>query len=113
MWGKSHISQTLKSSLCFSLYSFLGFLTLWMLSPIMGEHQTHINSLFLNEETSKQLESGSWVHRFRHALEKRAAHARKQMYNITRESVKGFFQRNAFVLLTILAVLLGMERKGL
>uniref|UniRef100_A0A2D4IG15 Amino acid transporter n=1 Tax=Micrurus lemniscatus lemniscatus TaxID=129467 RepID=A0A2D4IG15_MICLE len=79
-----------------------------MLSPIMGEHQTHINSLFLNEETSKQLESGSRVHRFRHALEKRAAHARKQMYNITRESVKGFFQRNAFVLLTILAVLLGI-----
>uniref|UniRef100_U3F6A8 Amino acid transporter n=1 Tax=Micrurus fulvius TaxID=8637 RepID=U3F6A8_MICFL len=74
----------------------------------MGEHQTHINSLFLNEETSKQLESGSRVHRFRHALEKRAAHARKQMYNITRESVKGFFQRNAFVLLTILAVLLGI-----
>ncbi|KAG8126777.1 putative Amino acid transporter protein [Naja naja] len=79
-----------------------------MLSPIMGEHQTHINSLFLNEETSKQLESGSRVHRFRHALEKRAAHARKQMYNITRESVKGFFQRHAFVLLTILAVLLGI-----
>uniref|UniRef100_A0A0B8RUX8 Amino acid transporter n=1 Tax=Philothamnus irregularis TaxID=1899461 RepID=A0A0B8RUX8_9SAUR len=74
----------------------------------MGEHQTHINSLFLNEETSKQLESGSRVHRFRHALEKRAAHARKQMYNITRESVKGFFQRNAFVILTILAVLLGI-----
>ncbi|XP_070603998.1 excitatory amino acid transporter 1-like [Erythrolamprus reginae] len=80
-----------------------------MLSPIMGEHQTHVNSLFLNEETSKPLESGGRVHRFRRSLEKRVSHARKQMYNITRESVKGFFQRNAFVLLTILAVLLGIS----
>lgn len=72
----------------------------------MGEQQSQANSLFLNEESSKSLSSSS---RFRHALEKRAARARKQMYGVTRESVKNFLHRNAFVLLTILAVLLGRE----
>nr|XP_056700481.1 excitatory amino acid transporter 4-like [Euleptes europaea] len=75
---------------------------------MMGERQSHVNSLFLNEGSSKRLGMGSRGQRFHHAWEKRAAGARKQMYAITRESVKIFFQRHAFVLLTVSSVLLGI-----
>ncbi|XP_015267730.1 PREDICTED: excitatory amino acid transporter 4-like isoform X2 [Gekko japonicus] len=75
---------------------------------MMGERQSHVNSLFLNEESSKRLGTGGRGQRFRHAWEKRAARARKQMYAVTRESVKIFFQRHLFVLLTISSVLLGI-----
>ncbi|XP_063002927.1 excitatory amino acid transporter 1-like [Elgaria multicarinata webbii] len=74
----------------------------------MGERPTHANSLFLNEESSKGVGAGGRVHRLRHAVEKRAARARKRMYAVTRESVWACLQKNAFVLLTISAVLLGI-----
>ncbi|XP_020636694.2 excitatory amino acid transporter 1 [Pogona vitticeps] len=79
-----------------------------MLSPMMGDRQTHVNSLFLNEESSKPLGSGGRVQRLRHALEKRAGRARKRMYTLTWESTRAYLQRNAFVLLTVSAVLLGI-----
>ncbi|KAL8177934.1 UNVERIFIED_CONTAM: Excitatory amino acid transporter 1 [Gekko kuhli] len=75
---------------------------------MMGERQSHVNSLFLNEGSSKRLGTGGRGQRFRHAWEKRAARARKQMYAVTRDSVKIFFQRHIFVLLTISSVLLGI-----
>ncbi|XP_054836613.1 excitatory amino acid transporter 1-like [Eublepharis macularius] len=75
---------------------------------MMGERQSHVNSLFLNEESSKRLGTGSRGHRFRQAWEKRTARARKQMYSVTREDLRDFFQRHAFVLLTISSVLLGI-----
>ncbi|XP_053147703.1 excitatory amino acid transporter 1-like isoform X1 [Hemicordylus capensis] len=75
----------------------------------MGERQSHVNSLFLNEGSSKRLGSGGRAQRLHHALEKRLLRGRKRLYGVTRESVRGALQRNAFVLLTVLAVLLGIS----
>lgn len=71
--------------------------------------QSHVNSLFLNEDAAKRLHAESRVQRFRQAVQKRAARAKKRMHSITADSAKSFFRRNAFVLFTIAAVLLGME----
>ncbi|XP_067329638.1 excitatory amino acid transporter 1-like isoform X2 [Anolis sagrei] len=81
-----------------------------MLSPTMGDRQSHANSLFLNEGSSKRLGSGGRAQRLRHALGKRAAHARKRMRMglFTRDGLRACLHRNAFVLLTISAVLLGV-----
>lgn len=71
--------------------------------------QSHVNSLFLNEDAAKRLNAESRVQRLRQAVQKRAARAKKRMHSITADSAKSFFRRNAFVLFTIVAVLLGME----
>uniref|UniRef100_A0A8C3V484 Amino acid transporter n=1 Tax=Catharus ustulatus TaxID=91951 RepID=A0A8C3V484_CATUS len=70
--------------------------------------QSHVNSLFLNEDAAKRLHADSRVQQFRQAVQKRAARAKKRMHSITAESAKSFFRRNAFVLFTIAAVLLGI-----
>ncbi|XP_050766700.1 excitatory amino acid transporter 1-like isoform X4 [Gymnogyps californianus] len=70
--------------------------------------QSHVNSLFLNEDAAKRLNAESRVQRFRQAVQKRAARAKKRMHSITADSAKSFFRRNAFVLFTIAAVLLGI-----
>ncbi|XP_062815365.1 excitatory amino acid transporter 1-like [Anolis carolinensis] len=81
-----------------------------MLSPAMAERQSHANSLFLNEGSSKRLGSGGRAQRLRHALGKRAAHARKRMRMglFTRDGLRACLRRNAFVLLTVSAVLMGV-----
>uniref|UniRef100_A0A8C0IBI2 Amino acid transporter n=1 Tax=Bubo bubo TaxID=30461 RepID=A0A8C0IBI2_BUBBB len=71
----------------------------------MGE-QSHVNSLFLNEDAAKRLSAEG--RRLRQAVQKRAARAKKRMHSITADSAKSFFRRNAFVLFTIAAVLLGI-----
>ncbi|XP_064031071.1 excitatory amino acid transporter 4 [Pogoniulus pusillus] len=73
----------------------------------MGE-QSHVNSLFLNEEAAKRLGSEGRLQRLRQALQRRAARAKKRMHSITAASARTFLRRNAFVLLTIVAVLLGI-----
>ncbi|XP_051666639.1 excitatory amino acid transporter 4-like isoform X2 [Manacus candei] len=70
--------------------------------------QSHVNSLFLNEDAAKRLHAESRVRRLRQAVQRRAARAKKRMHSITAQSAKSFFRRNAFVLFTIAAVLLGI-----
>ncbi|NXU53956.1 EAA4 protein, partial [Turnix velox] len=70
--------------------------------------QSHVNSLFLNEAAAKRLGAEGRVQRLRRAVQTRAARAKKRMNSITAESAKSFFRRNAFVLFTIAAVLLGI-----
>lgn len=73
--------------------------------------QSHVNSLFLNEDAAKRLHAEGRVQRLRQAVQKRAARAKKRMSSITADSAKSFFRRNAFVLFTIAAVLLGMGQR--
>ncbi|OXB59988.1 hypothetical protein ASZ78_008124 [Callipepla squamata] len=70
--------------------------------------QSQVNSLFLNEDAAKRLHAEGRVQRLRQAVQKRAARAKKRMSSITADSAKSFFRRNAFVLFTIAAVLLGI-----
>ncbi|XP_058870171.1 excitatory amino acid transporter 4 isoform X4 [Acipenser ruthenus] len=79
-----------------------------VLDLIMSESQTHSNSLFLNEDASKCRIPESRVQRFQKAMQKQATRAQKRMSSITRESVRNFLKRNAFVLLTVAAVVLGI-----
>ncbi|KAK1152523.1 excitatory amino acid transporter 1 isoform X1 [Acipenser oxyrinchus oxyrinchus] len=79
-----------------------------VLDLIMSESQTHSNSLFLNEDAGKCRIPESRVQRFQKAMQKQATRAQKRMSSITRESVRNFLKRNAFVLLTVAAVVLGI-----
>ncbi|CAM5125403.1 unnamed protein product [Natator depressus] len=74
----------------------------------MSEQRGHVNSLFLNEESAKRLSSNNRVQRFQQAVQEQAARAKKRMHSITKDSAKSFLRRNAFVLFTITAVLLGI-----
>ncbi|XP_067824315.1 excitatory amino acid transporter 4 isoform X4 [Heptranchias perlo] len=74
----------------------------------MSERQTNVNSLFLNEDSGKRTTADSRVQRFQKALRKRAVRAKKTMCSISRQSVQSFLKKNAFVLLTIFAVILGI-----
>ncbi|XP_067824311.1 excitatory amino acid transporter 4 isoform X1 [Heptranchias perlo] len=79
-----------------------------VLELIMSERQTNVNSLFLNEDSGKRTTADSRVQRFQKALRKRAVRAKKTMCSISRQSVQSFLKKNAFVLLTIFAVILGI-----
>ncbi|XP_078411959.1 excitatory amino acid transporter 4 [Cetorhinus maximus] len=74
----------------------------------MSERQTNINSLFLNEDSAKRTTADSRVQRFQKAVRKRAGRAKKSFSSISRQSVQSFVKKNAFVLLTIFAVILGI-----
>ncbi|XP_078054573.1 excitatory amino acid transporter 4 [Mustelus asterias] len=74
----------------------------------MSERQTNVNSLFLNEDSAKRSTADSRVQRFQKAVRKRAGRAKKSFSNISWQSVLSFVKKNAFVLLTIFAVILGI-----
>ncbi|XP_028908104.2 excitatory amino acid transporter 1-like isoform X2 [Ornithorhynchus anatinus] len=75
----------------------------------MGESRAHANSLFLNEAAAKRLSGETRLQQLHLAMQHRAARARLQVQTLTRERVLSFLRRNAFLLLTISSVIIGIS----
>ncbi|KAG2463856.1 EAA1 protein, partial [Polypterus senegalus] len=80
-----------------------------VLELIMNERQTNINSIFLTEDIDKPQIVKNRVQRLKQVMQKRAAHAQKNMTTVTRKKMKNFLRRNAFVFFTVVAVIVGMS----
>ncbi|XP_043909761.1 excitatory amino acid transporter 1-like isoform X2 [Protopterus annectens] len=74
----------------------------------MSERQINVNSLFLNEDSAKHLSSNGRIHRLRQAMRRHAIRAKKRMLSFSRTSSMYFLRRNAFVLFTVAAVIMGI-----
>lgn len=71
---------------------------------------SHGNSLFLRE-SGQGLGRVGWLQRLQESLQQRALRTRLRLQTMTREHVLRFLRRNAFILLTVSAVIIG-ERAG-
>uniref|UniRef100_A0A672IR22 Amino acid transporter n=1 Tax=Salarias fasciatus TaxID=181472 RepID=A0A672IR22_SALFA len=65
---------------------------------------THTDKLLLPES----LTTRGGLHQVRNRIQARSLQARKRIQSITKDDVKRFFIRNAFVILTIIAVMIGI-----
>uniref|UniRef100_A0A2K6G4E4 Amino acid transporter n=1 Tax=Propithecus coquereli TaxID=379532 RepID=A0A2K6G4E4_PROCO len=69
---------------------------------------SHGNSLFLRE-SGQRLGRVGWLQRLQESLQQRALRTRLRLQTMTREHVLRFLRRNAFILLTISAVVIGVS----
>lgn len=67
---------------------------------------SHGNSLFLRE-SGQRLGRVGWLQRLQEGLQQRALRTRLRLQTMTREHVLRFLRRNAFILLTVSAVVIG------
>ncbi|XP_056426729.1 excitatory amino acid transporter 1-like [Hyla sarda] len=74
----------------------------------MSEKDGNADNLFLKEDSAKGEKAEGRVHSWQYAMRKRASRTGKQMRKVTLGSVRGFLVRNAFVILTVAAVVLGI-----
>ncbi|XP_030075584.1 excitatory amino acid transporter 1 isoform X2 [Microcaecilia unicolor] len=75
---------------------------------IMSNKQDNVNSLFLNEDLAKPLKPESRTTRFQRAAQKRVSRVKQQAQGITLEIIRSSLRRNAFVIFTVAAVILGI-----
>uniref|UniRef100_A0A8C8YWJ6 Amino acid transporter n=1 Tax=Prolemur simus TaxID=1328070 RepID=A0A8C8YWJ6_PROSS len=69
---------------------------------------SHGNSLFLRE-SGQRLGRVGWLQQLQESLQQRALRTRLRLQTMTREHVLRFLRRNAFILLTISAVVIGVS----
>uniref|UniRef100_A0A8C6E7P1 Amino acid transporter n=1 Tax=Moschus moschiferus TaxID=68415 RepID=A0A8C6E7P1_MOSMO len=69
---------------------------------------SHGNSLFLRE-SGQRLGRVGWLQRLQDSLQQRALRTRLRLQTMTREHVLRFLRRNAFILLTVSAVVIGVS----
>uniref|UniRef100_A0A673NAY8 Amino acid transporter n=1 Tax=Sinocyclocheilus rhinocerous TaxID=307959 RepID=A0A673NAY8_9TELE len=74
----------------------------------MNEKPPNSTSLFLSEDSEKPQRAQEGLHRLCRALQKQMSGSRRKMGGITRDSIKTFLRRNAFVIFTVAAVALGV-----
>lgn len=67
---------------------------------------SHANSLFLRE-SGQRLGRLGWLQRLQESLQQRALRTRLRLQTMTREHVLRFLRKNAFILLTVSAVIIG------
>lgn len=67
---------------------------------------SHGNSLFLRERGQRLVRVG-WLQRLQESMQQRALRTRLRLQTMTREHALRFLRRNAFILLTISAVIIG------
>ncbi|NP_001371600.1 excitatory amino acid transporter 4 isoform 3 [Homo sapiens] len=69
---------------------------------------SHGNSLFLRE-SGQRLGRVGWLQRLQESLQQRALRTRLRLQTMTLEHVLRFLRRNAFILLTVSAVVIGVS----
>lgn len=72
---------------------------------------SHGNSLFLRE-SGQRLGRVGWLQRLQESLQQRALRTRLRLQTMTLEHVLRFLRRNAFILLTVSAVVIGESWEG-